>query len=233
MTRISRPSNQNLPLPGASIRSLKQSRTYEVALSKRGFGPVAGVDEAGRGACAGPIVIAACSMPDRTIPELAQLTDSKKLSPSARERLFPLIQRFATSWSVVVVPAADIDEFGIQHANVSGMRRAVARLSSAPGYVLTDAMKVPGLRSPYLPIIGGDAACRCIAAASVLAKVTRDRIMVDLAGRYPNYGFEGHKGYGTATHMDAIERFGACAEHRASYSNVRQAQAVFLSQSGV
>nr|WP_120491570.1 ribonuclease HII [Corynebacterium lactis] len=226
MTRTSRATSSQ------SISTLKHARTYEVALSKRGFGPVAGVDEAGRGACAGPIVIAACCLPEKPIAELAELTDSKKLSPRTRERLFPLVQRFATSYSVIVIPAAEIDECGIQHANISGMRRAVATLEERPGYVLTDAMKVPGLRCPYLPIIGGDAACRCIAAASVLAKVTRDHIMVDLSERYPEYGFEGHKGYGTAIHMDAIRRHGASAEHRMTYSNVRQAQAVFLTQSG-
>lgn len=196
---------------------------YEVALDRGGFGPVAGVDEAGRGACAGPIVIAACVLPQRTIPELAQLTDSKALSPAARERLFPLIGSFATATSTIVIPAADIDAFGIQWANISGMRRAVEALGVAPGYVLTDAMRVPGLPAPHLPMIGGDAAARCIAAASVVAKVTRDRIMVELDGELPGYGLAVHKGYGTAAHMGAVESLGASREHRISYANVAAA----------
>lgn len=212
-------------LPVPSLRRLAQDRMFEVALDARGFGPVAGVDEAGRGACAGPLVVAACIMPRRTIPELAALTDSKKLSPAARERLFPLIHRFATSVATVVIPAADIDARGIQHANISGMRRAVAALSARPGYVLTDAMRVPGLPVPHLPMIGGDAAARCIAAASVVAKVTRDRIMFDLDAQLPGYGLAAHKGYGTAAHMAAVESLGASPEHRMSYANVAAAHA--------
>lgn len=217
-----------LSVPTARIRALKQARTMEVALARRGFGPVAGVDEAGRGACAGPIVIAACCLPERPIAELDKLTDSKKLTPAARERLFPLIQRFATAYCVTTIPAADIDRRGIQDANVSGMRRSVAGLALRPGYVLTDALKVPGLTAPYLPVVGGDAACRCIAAASVLAKVTRDRIMVDLSEKHPGYGLAGHKGYGTAAHMAAIEHKGATPVHRMSYRNVREAHAKYL-----
>jgi len=140
------------------MRRLKQRRTYELALSKAGLGPVAGVDEAGRGACCGPITIAACIMPDRPIKELAELSDSKKLTPRQRERLFPLIKDKAVDWSVVHIGAGDIDKRGIQHANISGMRRAVARLEARPGYVLTDALFIPGLTQPHLPIIGGDAA---------------------------------------------------------------------------
>lgn len=232
MTRTSRrtrPPRRERPaildhLPRPALRRLAQDRMYEVALDARGFGPVAGVDEAGRGACAGPIVIAACILPRRTIPELAALTDSKALSPAARERLFPLILRFATATSTVIVPAGEIDALGIQHANISGMRRAVEKLPVAAGYVLTDAMKVPGLPAPHLPIIGGDAAARCIAAASVIAKVTRDRIMFDLDGDLPGYGLAAHKGYGTAAHMAAVELLGASREHRMSYANVAAAQ---------
>lgn len=227
MTRTSRASSlrpalvDDLPRP--ALRRLAQDRMYEVALDKRGFGPVAGVDEAGRGACAGPIVIAACVLPRRTIPELTALTDSKALSPAARERLFPIIRRFATATSTVVISAGEIDARGIQHANISGMRRAVAKLAVRPGYVLTDAMTVPGLESPHLPMIGGDAAARCIAAASVVAKVTRDRIMFELDAQLPGYGLAGHKGYGTAAHMAAVETLGASREHRMSYANVAAA----------
>lgn len=215
------------------MRTLKQQRTYEVALAQAGLGPVAGVDEAGRGACCGPLTIAACVLPQRIIPELATLTDSKKLTPAAREKLFPIIKAKALAWSVVHIEASDIDYWGIQHANVSGMRRAVARLEVRPRYVLTDALKVPGLPVPQLPMVGGDAAARCIAAASVLAKVSRDHIMVDLDERYPGYGLAGHKGYGTKAHEGAIGKLGATPEHRMSYANVARAQAEFLARGNV
>ncbi|MEK0372267.1 ribonuclease HII [Corynebacterium mastitidis] len=215
------------------MRRLTQLRTLEVALARAGLGPVAGVDEAGRGACAGPLTIGACVLPEGTIADLDRLTDSKRLTPAARERLFPLIKRHALAWSVVVVGAREIDAEGIQRANVSGMRRAVVALDHAPGYVLSDAVRVPGLRQPHLPIIGGDAAARCIAAASVLAKVTRDRMMVELGERYPEYGFAGHKGYGTKAHMDAVRRHGASPEHRYTYSNVIAAHRQWAASGGI
>lgn len=205
------------------MRRLVQLRTLEVALDKAGLGPVAGIDEAGRGACAGPISIGACILPERTIPELARLTDSKKLSAATREKLFPLIKQHATAWSVVLISAEEIDAHGIQRANITGMRRAITQLETRPGYVLSDAVKVPGLVQPQLPIIGGDAAARCIAAASVLAKVTRDQMMIALDEEYPEYRFAQHKGYGTAVHMDAVRRHGASPFHRYTYANVARA----------
>ncbi|AKK06232.1 RNase HII [Corynebacterium mustelae] len=212
------------------MRRLKHQRTYEVALEKAGLGPVAGVDEAGRGSCAGPITIAACILPPHPVDELAGLTDSKKLTARQRSTLFPLIQKYALSWSILHISAADIDAFGIQHANVSGMRRVVARLEIQPGYVLTDALPVDGLSVPYLPMIGGDAAARCIAAASVLAKCSRDDLMQDLDTQYPGYGFAKHKGYGTKIHMDAVRRYGASPVHRYSYANVATAHNQWLEQ---
>ena len=212
------------------MRRLKQKRTYEVALTKAGLGPVAGVDEAGRGACCGPVTIAACILPECILPGLERLDDSKKLSPAARAQLEPIIKRRSLAWSVVHIEARDIDTFGIQHANVSGMRRAVAQLEVRPGYVLTDALFIPGLTQPHLPIIGGDAAARCIAAASVLAKVSRDRLMRDLDERFPGYGLAGHKGYGTKAHEAAIAALGASPEHRMSYSNVQRAHAHFTAR---
>ena len=169
-------------------------------------------------------------MPNRPIKELAELSDSKKLTPRQRERLFPLIKDKAVDWSVVHIGAGDIDKRGIQHANISGMRRAVARLEARPGYVLTDALFIPGLTQPQLPIIGGDAAARCIAAASVLAKVSRDHLMRDLDARYPGYELAKHKGYGTKAHEAAISALGACPEHRMSYDNVRRAHAEFAAR---
>ena len=210
------------------VRRLKQLRTYEVALEKAGLGPVAGVDEAGRGACFGPVTIAACVLPPKPVPALEGLTDSKQLTQKKRALLFDAIRKTALSYSVVHIAAGEIDRRGIQNANLDGARRAVAGLDVAPGYVLVDAFRVPGLTCPQLPVIGGDYTARCIAAASVLAKVSRDRLVEEMASAFPQYGLEGHKGYSTAAHMDAVRRHGASAEHRYSYANVRLANEVFV-----
>jgi ribonuclease HII len=210
------------------IRKLKQLRTYEVYLEKRGLGPVAGVDEAGRGACAGPITIAACILPPNPINELHALTDSKKLTPARRAELFPIIKDKALAWSILHISAQEIDHLGIQHANISGMRRVVAQLDVEPAYVLTDAMRVDGIPASMLPVIGGDGMSRCIAAASVLAKESRDQLMTKLGATFPGYGLESHKGYGTKVHMDAVRQHGGTPEHRYSYANVFKAHEEWL-----
>ncbi|AOW92367.1 ribonuclease HII [Rhodococcus sp. WMMA185] len=192
----------------------------ESALIRSGLGPVAGVDEAGRGACAGPLVVAACVLAAKPSPALARMDDSKKLTERTREELFPVITRLALAWSVVSFPAREVDRMGVHVANIEGMRRAVAGLSTAPGYVLTDGFRVPGLPVPSLPVVGGDGAAACIAAASVLAKVSRDRAMVTMDDTHPGYGFAVHKGYGTTAHMTALAELGPCPEHRRSWSNV-------------
>lgn len=214
------------------MRRLKQLRTYEVALEKAGLGPVAGVDEAGRGACFGPITIAACVLPSSPQRALEGLTDSKKLTARKRGLLFDALVDTALAYSIVHIPAAEIDHRGIQTANLDGARRAIAGLSVQPGYVLVDAFRIPGLVAPQLPVVGGDYTARCIAAASVLAKVSRDRLVSEMAERFPEYGLEGHKGYSTKAHMDAVRRHGASPEHRYSYANVRDAD-VFYSQSSM
>ncbi len=156
-----------------------------------------------------------------TASSLARLDDSKKLTERAREELFPAIKRLALAWSVISVPAAEVDQIGIHVANIEGMRRAVAGLDLEPGYVLTDGFRVPGLTAPSLPVIGGDGAAACIAAASVLAKVTRDRVMTEMDDTHPGYGFAIHKGYSTPLHMDALDELGGpCPEHRMTYANV-------------
>jgi len=127
-------------------------RTLEAALIRSGLGPVAGVDEAGRGCCAGPLVVAACLLAPKADDSLAGLDDSKKLTEAAREELFPIIERRALAWRVVVIPAWEIDAIGIHVANIEGMRRAVAGLDQRPGYVLTDGFKVPGISAPSLPV---------------------------------------------------------------------------------
>ena len=209
--------------PRPVIRRSAGLRTLESALQRGGLGPVAGVDEVGRGACAGPLVVAACVLGPSRPAALDALDDSKKLTERAREELFPLIQRHALAYHVVFISAAEVDARGVHHANIEGMRRAVAGLGVRPGYVLSDGFAIPGLAVPSLPVVGGDAAAACIAAASVLAKVTRDRFMTELDGRYPGYGFAGHKGYGTARHTAALAELGPCAAHRYSYANVAAA----------
>lgn len=194
--------------------------TLEYELQRSGLGPVAGVDEVGRGACAGPLVVAACVLGPGRLEE--SLDDSKKLSAKGREMLFPLICRYALAYHVVFIPSVEVDRHGVQVANIEGMRRAVAGLSVRPGYVLSDGFRVPGLSVPSLPVVGGDAVVACIAAASVLAKVSRDRLMVAMDADYPGYGFAAHKGYCTRAHSLALTQLGPCPEHRYSFINVRR-----------
>jgi ribonuclease HII len=208
--------------PRTVIRKSSGLRTLESALYRSGLGPVAGVDEVGRGACAGPLVVAACMLGSGRLESLAALDDSKKLSETMREKLYPLICRYALAYHVVFIPSVEVDRRGVHVANIEGMRRAVAGLSLRPGYVLSDGFRVPGLPVPSLPVIGGDAAAACIAAASVLAKVSRDRLMVAMDAHHPGYGFADHKGYSTAAHSAALTALGPCAEHRYSFINVRR-----------
>lgn len=209
--------------PRTVIRKSAGLRTIESALYRSGLGPVAGVDEVGRGACAGPLVVAACVLGPNRLESLASLDDSKKLNERERERLFPIIKRYALAYHVVFIPSTEVDRRGVHVANIEGMRRAVAGLNLKPGYVLSDGFRVPGLSVPSLPVIGGDAAAACIAAASVLAKVSRDRLMVAMESDHPGYGFAVHKGYSTAMHTAALAELGPCAEHRYSFVNVRRA----------
>ena len=195
----------------------------EAALYRRGLGPVVGVDEAGRGACAGPLVVAACVLGDRPHKALAGLDDSKKLTAAAREGLYPLIIRHALAYSVISIPAAEVDRLGVHVANIQGMRRSVAALAVVPGYVLTDGFRVGGLTASSLAVIGGDASAACIAGASVLAKVARDAAMTEMDGVFPGYGLAGHKGYSTQVHSAALRKLGPSMEHRFSYANVAAA----------
>jgi ribonuclease HII len=194
--------------------------TLQAVLHRKGLGPVAGVDEAGRGACAGPLVVAACVLRPADAAALAGLTDSKLLTAARREHYHDVIVTRALSRSVVVIPPEEVDELGVHVANLEGMRRAVAGLAVHPGYVLTDGFRVPGLTAPNMAVIGGDRAAACVSAASILAKVTRDRIMRDLHTRMPWYGFNEHKGYCTPEHNASLQAHGPCAEHRFSYVNV-------------
>ncbi|GGQ37345.1 ribonuclease HII [Actinomadura coerulea] len=195
---------------------------YERALAHAGFSPVAGVDEAGRGACAGPMVVGAVILQGGR-GKIDGLTDSKLLTPARRERLYAEITERAYAWSAIIIPCHDIDRLGLHRCNITGMRRALAALDKRPAYVISDGFAVPGLDVPGLPMIKGDQVAACVAAASIIAKVTRDRIMVDLHERYPEYGFDVHKGYVTRAHGRALELHGPCPEHRFSYVNVGRA----------
>jgi ribonuclease HII len=193
---------------------------YEAALARAGFTPVAGIDEAGRGACAGPLVVAAVVLEHASIKHMPGLADSKLLSPDAREVAYTEVLARALDWHVVVIGADQIDTTGLHVCNVQGMRRAFAGLRTKPGYVLTDGFPVGGLTAPGLAVWKGDRVTASVAAASVVAKVTRDRMMRDLHERYPKYGFDRHKGYSTDEHVRALDEFGPCPEHRRSFVNV-------------
>jgi ribonuclease HII len=195
----------------------------ERALQRRGFRYVAGADEAGRGACAGPLVAAAAILPEGKRGEIDELADSKLLTPAARERVYADVVVRALAYSVVIIPPAEVDARGLHVCNLSAMRRALASLTTRPEYVLTDGFPVDGLGAPGLAVWKGDRVAACVAAASVLAKVTRDRLMVELDGQYPDYGFAEHKGYVTDEHSAALILHGPCIEHRFSYVNVAAA----------
>ncbi len=196
----------------------------ERSLRSRGFSVVAGADEAGRGACAGPLIAAACVLPAGKRGRVPGLADSKLLTPASRERVYAEVVDRALAWSVVTIPVADLDARGMHVTNIEALRRAVLNLDPEPDYVLTDGFPVPGLARPGLAVWKGDRVAACVAAASVLAKVTRDRMMLELHERWPEYDFAGHKGYITDVHSAALDRHGPCPEHRMRFVNVRSAR---------
>ena len=195
-------------------------KAIEELLRNAGISPIAGVDEAGRGPCAGPLVIAAVILKDPFAPELAAVRDSKEVPESKREALFDVIMNIAESVSVIIVPAVEVDERGVHVANLDGMRRAVKGLQIEPAYVLTDGYAIEGLAIPNVAVWKGDQVVTAISAASIIAKVTRDRMMIELDAIYPQYGFAQHKGYITAIHTAALNEHGPCVEHRKSFSNI-------------
>lgn len=203
------------------IRPGRGAYGYERALHRAGLGPVAGADEAGRGACAGPLVAAAVILdPARPI---AGLDDSKALTPKVRERMYDVIveKAVAVAWSAV--EADECDRLGMHQADLQGLRRAVGRLETAPNYVLTDGFAVDGLGVPGLAMWKGDKVAACVSAASIIAKVTRDRIMIEHDQTYPQYGFKIHKGYCTAVHQAALDEHGPSPIHRWCFDNVVRA----------
>jgi ribonuclease HII len=209
--------------PRTVVRREAGLYALERAIQRRGFRYVAGADEAGRGACAGPLVAAAVVLPHGRRGEIDGLADSKLLTPAVREEIYQAVVERAIGYTMVVIPADEVDARGLHVCNLAAMRRALAALSLRPDYVLTDGFGVDGLGVPGLGVWKGDQVAACVAAASVLAKVTRDRLMVELDGRFPDYGFAEHKGYITPEHTAALERHGPCVEHRFSYVNVAMA----------
>lgn len=205
------------------IRPGRPPYGYERALTRAGFHPVAGADEAGRGACAGPLVAAAVILDDRPAKRIDGLTDSKLLTAAARERLYGQITERALAWSVVEISPSECDTLGMHEADLQGLRRALLRLAVPPAFALTDGFPVAGLGIPGLAIWKGDQVAACVSAASIVAKVTRDKIMAEQAEVHPGYGFEVHKGYCTADHQQQLERLGPCAIHRMRYENVQRA----------
>ena len=192
----------------------------ESQLIDAGITPLAGVDEAGRGACAGPLVIASVILHDPFADDLAAVRDSKDVSEKERENLYELLIQKAAAISTIIVPPAEVDARGVHAANLDGMRRAVQGLSITPAYVLTDGYAIEGLGVANLAVWKGDQVAHCISAASIIAKVTRDRIMRELDSQYPHYGFAKHKGYITAAHTKALNQHGPCIEHRESFANI-------------
>jgi len=201
------------------MRSRKRSRPEPLPLGWGTYGLVAGVDEAGRGPLAGPVVAAAVILDE--LKPVRGLADSKVLSPARRERLFDEIRAKALCCSIALASVEEIDELNILQATLLAMRRAVAGLRLSPHCVLVDGNRLPVLPMPAHAIVKGDAKVQAIAAASILAKVYRDRLCVDLHELFPQYGFATHKGYPTVEHLSALREHGACAAHRRSFAPVR------------
>jgi ribonuclease HII len=205
-------------------KKLEALWNYESEAARRGYKAVAGVDEAGRGPLAGPVVAGAVILPAGGA--LKGVDDSKKLTPAKRDELFSFIRQTAVSYGVGQASVQEIDELNIYRASQLAMQRAIEALSVKPDFLLTDAMPLPALSHiPQKPLIHGDALSSSIAAASILAKVTRDRQMEEMHLKYPQYGFDGHKGYGTEIHVKALQDHGVCPEHRLTFGPVMEALA--------
>lgn len=197
------------------MKSLDELFLTEKELHAEGVQILCGVDEAGRGPLAGPVCAAAVILPEDC--DLPGLDDSKKLSEKKREALYDVICGKAISYGIAFAAVEEIEELNILSAALLAMNRAIAQLDPAPELALIDGNTTRSIKIPARSIVGGDGKCACIAAASVLAKVTRDRYMRELAEQYPQYGFEKHKGYGTKAHYAAVDEFGLCPAHRPSF----------------
>jgi len=197
------------------VVKVRAFRTMENTIRRLGFNLVAGVDEVGRGCLAGPVVAGAVILnPDRYIPRIC---DSKTVTALERVRLFEKITRNAIAWGVALADPPEIDTINIHQASLRAMQRAVMKLTPLPDFVLVDAFRVPDLLMAQRKVVHGDVRCTAIAAASIVAKVTRDRMMLELHAQDPRYGFDRHKGYATRDHLDAVSRFGYSEVHRRSF----------------
>jgi ribonuclease HII len=194
----------------------------EYRLRSSGINLIAGVDEAGRGPCAGPLVVAAVILKDSSSDALSKVRDSKELSEKVREELFPVIKEQALAFSIIEIWPEELDSQGLHKSNLEGMRRAVSALEIVPEFVLTDGYAIDGMAMPTLAVWKGDQVALSISAASILAKVHRDHIMIELDARYPGYGLAGHKGYITASHTAALEKLGVTDIHRKSFANIHK-----------
>jgi ribonuclease HII len=197
------------------VAKVRAFRTLENSYRRMGFNYVAGVDEVGRGCLAGPVVAGAVVLdPARYIPRIC---DSKTVTALEREQLYRKITRAAVAWAVAACDPAEIDSINIHQASLRAMQRAVRSLVPLPDIVLVDAFRIPDLPMAQKSVIHGDARCTAIAAASIVAKVTRDRLMLELHAADPRYGYDRHKGYATKDHLDAVGRFGYSPAHRRSF----------------
>ena len=202
-------------------RRLQRLHRFEDAARAQGFLLVGGVDEVGRGPLAGPVV-AACVVADGPLM-LRGLNDSKQVRPELRDELSVTIREHAVAWAIGEASVAEIDRLNIYWASVLAMERALAALARQPDYLLTDAVRIKAFPGPQEPVIKGDAKCATVAAASILAKVHRDRLLVELDREHPQYGFAEHKGYATQRHIDALREHGPCAHHRRGFWRVKAA----------
>ena len=192
----------------------------EQKLIDAGITNIAGVDEAGRGACAGPLVVAALILKDPKSVALKEVRDSKELKAQKREELFDLVISESMSYAIIEISPTEIDAIGLHKSNLEGMRRAIHALKAEPQYILTDGYRIDGLSAPSLAVWKGDQVAITISAASILAKVHRDRIMDKLDEQYPGYGFAAHKGYVTRSHEKSLSELGVSEVHRRSYANI-------------
>lgn len=204
----------------SELNRLKAMSQWEVRLKAKGYTRIAGVDEAGRGPLAGPVVAAACILPEGAL--FANLNDSKQLTPELRDVLFEEIINYPNLiYSVGIIGVKKIDKINILQASLLAMKKAIAGLSMKPDFILIDGNQLPRMKIPKEAIVEGDGASISIAAASIIAKVTRDRIMIEFDAKWPKYGFKQHKGYATEEHIAAIQRHGPCSIHRKSFDPVK------------
>lgn len=203
-------------------RRLHRLHRFETAARERGFTLVGGIDEVGRGPLAGPVV-AACVVASKPL-FIRGLNDSKQVRPELRVEIAETVKASAQAWAIGMASVAEIDRLNIYWASVLAMERAIAQLACLPEYLITDAVRIKSFVGPQEPLIRGDARCAVVAAASIVAKVHRDALLVELDREDPRYGFALHKGYSTARHLDALREHGPCVHHRANWRRIRDAQ---------